>query len=76
MNKNEKHFFGYLFKKNIHLKNEINSLLRSKYELNLPLTNKNNKNFIGDSYSFSYNYQRFDSNLKYNNFENDFYNIN
>lgn len=76
MNKNEKHFFGYLFKKNIHSKNEINSLLRSKYELNLPLTNKNNKSFIGDSYSFSYNYQRFDSNLKYNNFENDFYNIN
>lgn len=76
MNKKEKIFFESLFKKNIHSKLEINPLLRSKYLINLPLTNKNNKYFIKEDYTFNYDYQRFDSDLKYNNFESSFYNVN
>ena len=76
MNKKEKVFFEKLFCMSIHSKAEINSLLRVKYRIDLPLTNKNNDFFIKENYTFNYNYQRFDSQLNYNDYVSNFYNIN
>ena len=76
MNDEERKFFEGIFNDKINSKEDINNLLRKNYDKNFPLTNINQLNFIRDEYDFSYNYQRFDSNLSYNNFEEKFYDLN
>lgn len=75
MNNNEKKYFETLLNTKIKSKKIINNLLREKYNHNHALTNINKLNSVNDIYQYNYNYQRFDSNLSYNNFEETFYNI-
>lgn len=75
MNNNERKYFEKIFDTKIKSKKSVINLLRKKYNLNYQLTNINELNYVDDIYKYNYNYQRFDSNLSYNDFEETFYNI-
>lgn len=75
MNNNEIKYFEKCLKKKITSKSNINNLLREKYNHNYALTNINKLNNITDIFNYNYNYQRFDSNLTYENYDENFYNI-
>lgn len=75
MNNKELIYFETILSKKIKNKNEINKMIKEKYNNYFSLTNVNSSNKINDIYSFNYEYQRYDSKLIYNNFEKQFYNL-
>lgn len=82
MNKDIEYLYNILskkpkkFKKKFDYKEDIKKELHLQYDRFLPLTNQNNDyNYINDKFNYTFNYQRYDSNLSYDKFIKNFYNL-